>query len=71
MGAVRQTKQLSALLGRIRQADGPLSSAQIHERAGEDSPGLGIATVYRTVKALREGREIVTVDLPGEEPHYE
>ena len=71
MGGVRQTKQRSAILGRIRQADGPLSIAQIHERAGEEIPGLGIATVYRTVKALREGGEIVTVDLPGEEPHYE
>ncbi len=48
-----------------------MSIAQIHDRAGGEIPGLGIATVYRAVKALREGGEIVAVDLPGEEPHYE
>ena len=68
---MRRTKQRNAILGSIRSAEGPLSIAQIHERAGEEIPGLGIATVYRAVKALREGGEIVAVDLPGEEPHYE
>ncbi len=68
---MRRTKQRSAILGEIRAADGPLSIAEIHARAGEEIPGLGIATVYRAVKALREGGEIVPVDLPGEEPHYE
>lgn len=48
-----------------------MSIAQIHERAGEEIPRLGIATVYRAVKSLREGGEIVAVDLPGEEPRYE
>lgn len=71
MGIVRQTKQRNAILVSIREAEGPLSIAQIHERAGVEIPGLGIATVYRAVKALRGGGEIVVVDLPGEEPHYE
>ena len=63
MGVVRQTKQRSAIHCSIRSAEGPLSIAQIHERAGEEIPGLGIATVYRAVKALREGGEIVAVEL--------
>lgn len=68
---MRQTKQRNAILGSIRSAEGPLSIAQIHGRAGEKIPRLGIATVYRAVKALREDGEIVAVDLPGEEPRYE
>ncbi len=71
MGKVRQTRQRNAILEEIRHADGPLSISEIHARAGEEVPRLGIATVYRTVKALRAGGEIVTVDLPGEEPRYE
>lgn len=44
---------------------------EIHERASGKVPGLGIATVYRAVKALREEGEVVVVELPGEEPRYE
>lgn len=71
MGIVRQTRQRNAILSKIRSAEGPLSVTEIHERAGEEIPRLGIATVYRAIKALREEGEIVVVDLPGEEPHYE
>lgn len=45
--------------------------SEIHERASGKVPGLGIATVYRAVKALREEEEVVVVELPGEEPRYE
>ncbi|MGF1471027.1 MAG: Fur family transcriptional regulator [Rubrobacteraceae bacterium] len=68
---MRNTRQRHAILKNIQEADGPLSVAQIHERAGRDIPGLGIATVYRAVKALKEGGELVPVHLPGEEPRYE
>ncbi len=44
---------------------------QIHEGAIRELPGLGIATVYRTIKSLLEEGEIVVVELPGEEPRYE
>lgn len=45
--------------------------AEIHEEAGKEIPGLGIATVYRAIKALRGDGELVVVELPGEEPRYE
>ena len=35
------------------------------------SPGLGIATVYRTLKSGVEGGWLQPVDLPGEPPRYE
>lgn len=71
MKTVRNTKQRNAILKNIREAEGPLSVAEIHKRAGREIPGLGIATVYRAIKALREDGEIVVVELPGEEPRYE
>lgn len=71
MSAYRRTKQRDAILDRILSAEGPLSVGEIHERASKGLPGLGMATVYRTVKALREEREVSVVELPGEEPRYE
>jgi len=68
---MRQTKQRNTILKEMLSAEGPLSVAEIHERAGGDVPGLGIATVYRTIKALREEGEVAVVELPGEEPRYE
>lgn len=44
---------------------------EIYERARREVPGLGIATVYRVVKTLKESGEVVVVELPGEEPRYE
>jgi len=34
-------------------------------------PGLGIATVYRNLKALVEEGELQAVNLPGENPRFE
>lgn len=67
----RKTKQREAIVGSVASAEGPLSVAQIHEQASRELPGLGIATVYRAIKALLEEGEVVVVDLPGEEPRYE
>ena len=71
MGTTRKTKQRNAILKSIREAEGPLSVGEIHERSGREIPGIGIATVYRAIKALREDGEVVSVELPGEEPRYE
>jgi len=50
----RQTRQRDAIFGVIQDAAGPLTVAEIHSRGQETVPGLGIATVYRTVKLLLE-----------------
>ena len=44
---------------------------EVLEIAKTRSPGLGIATVYRTLKALHEEGWLATVDLPGEPTRYE
>lgn len=71
MSGLRRTKQRDAILNEIAAAEGPLSVDEIHGRASRLLPRLGIATVYRTVKALKQEGEIAVVELPGEEPRYE
>lgn len=67
----RQTRQRESILRTFLEADGPLPVAEIHARAGREHPGLGVATVYRTIKLLLAQGWLESVDLPGEEPHYE
>ncbi|AFD24813.1 Ferric uptake regulator, Fur family [Deinococcus gobiensis I-0] len=47
-------------------AEGPLGVAEVLERAQSDLPGLGIATVYRTLKLLTDQGRIHPVTLDGE-----
>lgn len=67
----RQTRQRDAILEVIQAAAGPLTVREIHERGQERVAALGIATVYRNVKLLLEGGQILTVILPSGETRYE
>jgi Fur family transcriptional regulator, ferric uptake regulator len=67
----RQTRQRDTIVEVIRGSAGPLTVGEILERAQEQVPGLGVATVYRTVKLLLEGKQIQTVILPSGETRYE
>jgi Fur family transcriptional regulator, ferric uptake regulator len=67
----RQTQQRDAIVEVIRLAGGPLTINEILERAQSVVPGLGIATVYRTVKLLLEAERLRTVILPSGETRYE
>ena len=71
VNSVRQTKQRDTIINEVVSAEGPLSIAEIHKRASAKVPRLGIATVYRTIKALKEQGRVAMVELPGEEPRYE
>lgn len=51
--------------------DRPLSPQQVLEAAQTEVEGLGIATVYRNIKALLEEGWLVPVDLPGSATVYE
>jgi len=55
----------------IEEANRPLGAPEILAEARTSFAGLGIATVYRTVKALTEEGWLVPVELPGEPPRYE
>ena len=67
----RQTRQRDAILRVISEADGPLSVPEIHARALEKYLGIGIATIYRTLKLLQENGQIQGVILPSGESRFE
>lgn len=62
----RNTRQKTAVLAALESATGPMSPAAILDRARETCPGIGIATVYRILKALIEGGRVTLVDLAGD-----
>lgn len=68
---VRKTRQLHVIQEVLSQAGRPVSVNEILRAALTRKDGLGIATVYRTVKALIKDGSIVVVDLPGQTPRYE
>jgi Fur family ferric uptake transcriptional regulator len=66
--ATQQRKTIQSVL--IRQAR-PLAVSEILELARNELPGLGIATVYRNIKALQCEGLVTQVDLPGQPPRWE
>jgi Fur family ferric uptake transcriptional regulator len=67
----RRTRQRTAIRAVFEQARRPLSIAEVLEEAQRVVPGLGIATVYRTVGALVEEGSLSAVEIGGEAPRYE
>ena len=68
---VRNPRQLRAILDVLEQADRPITVDEIRSAAQTQEDGLGVATVYRAVKALIENGTVVAVDLPGETSRFE
>jgi Fur family ferric uptake transcriptional regulator len=67
----RQTRQRTAIQRVFREARHPLDPQQVLAAARRFVPGMGIATVYRTINALVDDHQLVPVTLPGESPRYE
>ena len=67
----RQTRQRQAIRDAIADAGTPLSPREVFERAQSRVEGLGMATVYRTLKLLVESGIIVPVEIPGDSPRFE
>jgi Fur family transcriptional regulator, ferric uptake regulator len=67
----RNTRQRSAIRDTIVKAQRPLLPQEVLQAAQTLAPGLGIATVYRNLKALVEEGELVLVHLPGDSPRFE
>jgi len=67
----RNTRQRSAIREAIAQAERPLLPQEVLDAAQQAVPGLGIATVYRNLKALVDEGELKAVNLPGENPRFE
>ena len=67
----RKTRQRDAMQEVLRRCGRPLSPQEILEETQEAIPGMGLATVYRNVKALVESRWLKVVELPGAPDRYE
>jgi Fur family ferric uptake transcriptional regulator len=67
----RQTRQRTAIRDAIEDAGAPVSPKEILELAQSRLAGLGMATVYRTLKLLAEAGVVQQVEIPGESPRYE
>jgi len=67
----RNTQQRQAILKVFEKASRPLNIQEIHMAAKKRCPGLGIATVYRNLKALVDDGKIISVDMPGGVVLYE
>ncbi|MEK8026686.1 MAG: hypothetical protein RLY78_1985 [Pseudomonadota bacterium] len=67
----RSTRQRQAIRDAIAAAGRPLLPQEVLAEAQRGAPGLGQATVYRTLKALVEDGALHVVSLPGENPRYE
>lgn len=55
----------------VQEAERPLSVQEILARGRKRMPGLGVATVYRTIKRLSDAGEIRAVTIPGDTSRYE
>ena len=67
----RTTAQRKAIHTVLEKAGRPLSPPEIFQEARSIAPGLGMATVYRTIKRLLDENCIEQVELPGDAPRYE
>jgi Fur family ferric uptake transcriptional regulator len=68
---VRKTQQRDAIRRALITAGRPLSPQEIVTAASAEAPGVGMATVYRTLKLFADEGWLATVALPGESPRYE
>lgn len=67
----RNTRQRELIRQVFVEAGRPLAPQQILTLAQQSLPRLGLATVYRTLKALADEGWLVPVELPGAVLHYE
>jgi Fur family ferric uptake transcriptional regulator len=68
---IRETRQRAAIRRAFETADRPMSPDDVLASAQETVLGLGIATVYRSIRDLVEEGWLVAVELPGESSRYE
>lgn len=71
MAGERSTRQRTAIREALVKEGRPMTPPEILEVAKQKVPGLGIATVYRNIKAMADVGEISAVALPGDRVYYE
>ncbi|MEX0776545.1 MAG: transcriptional repressor [Phycisphaeraceae bacterium] len=71
MATIRDTQQRQAIRRGFEDAGRPLSPQEALEAAQVHAPSLGIATVYRAIKAMVDEARLEPVEVPGEPTRYE
>lgn len=71
MPGKRKTIQKHTIRQVFEQSQRPLTPQEAWELARREVPTLGIATVYRMVKAMLEGGDLRRIEVPGHPPRYE
>nr|WP_242612720.1 transcriptional repressor [Corticibacter populi] len=71
MTGERSTRQRAAIRAALTAEARPMSPPEILQFAQQHVPRLGIATVYRNLKAMVEAGELSPVPLPGDRLYYE
>jgi len=67
----RNTRQKQAIRSAFERVGRPLSTEEVHDEARRASDGLGMATVYRSIRALLDEGWLSIVEVPGRNPLYE
>jgi Fur family transcriptional regulator, ferric uptake regulator len=67
----RNTRQRDAVRAALAAAARPLTPQELQAAAHQHASGIGIATVYRTIKALLDDGQLVEVPMPGAPSRYE
>ncbi len=65
------TKQRSAVLRAIREADGHMTASEVLEGARRIVPGISFATVYNSLRYLKNERLIVEVRIGADAARYD
>lgn len=63
----RRTEQRRMVLGALKTMQGTPTTEAVWKRVRTVLPGIGLATVYRNLKALKERGEIVEVAPSGDQ----
>jgi Fur family ferric uptake transcriptional regulator len=67
----RNTQQRREIREVFERNDRPLAADEVLQIAQERIAGLGMATVYRTIKGMIDEGWLIPVELPGQPPRYE
>lgn len=71
MAQERTTRQRKAIEDALRGSVQPMTPEELLSLAQASVPRLGIATVYRAIKDMRDAGEVVAVEVPGHPTCYE
>lgn len=68
---MKNTQQRKAIISVFEKQKRPLNANELHVEAMKQVKRIGIATIYRAIKSLKDEKVIVAANIPGEAPYYE